>query len=310
MNKIIFNSSKNIRPIWRFLLFLLITFTINIPLQIGLQKILNESLFRGYLSGSIYFIAVLISLFVQIKFLDKSSFEKYGLNLSKKWMHEFSIGCIIAFIQLSLFLLIMYQTGNLKIVDYFITQSSDYTFIEGFLSQSFSMLIGSTVEEIFFRGFLFYIMYEALRSVKKDPAKRAFLVLIVISPLFGIAHIENEGATLISTINLGLDAMMMCLPFLITGRLGMSIGMHFSWNLVQGVFFGFATSGNISKVSIISVEMPDNLLTGGGFGPEGSILFLILDIIAVLLILSWKKFKGFKTLISPLIIKNDTNSIR
>ncbi|WP_024771141.1 CPBP family intramembrane glutamic endopeptidase [Aquimarina macrocephali] len=305
MNKIIFNSKNKIRPIWRLLLFLFITFAINIPLQIGLQKILDQSLFRGYISGSIYFVSVLLSLFVQIKYLDKSSFEKYGLKLSKKWVQEFFVGCAFSLLQLSLFFLIMYLTGNLKIVDYFTTQSSDFTFIEGFLSEVFSLIIGTSVEEIFFRAFLFYILYEVLRNVKKDPAKRAILVLFIISIVFGIAHMDNEGATFVSTINLGLYGIILCLPFLITGRLGMSTGMHFSWNLVQGVFFGFAVSGNSTKVSIISVDVSNNALTGGVFGPEGSLLFLFICVIAVALLLLWKKIKGYSAIVNPLLIKND-----
>lgn len=305
MNKIIFNSKNNIRPIWRLLLFLFITFAINIPLQIGLQKILDQSLFRGYISGSIYFVSVLLSLFVQIRYLDKSSFEKYGLKLSKKWVQEFFVGCTFSLLQLSLFFLIMYLTGNLKIVDYFTTQSSDFTFIEGFLSEVFSLIIGTSVEEIFFRAFLFYILYEVLRNVKKDPAKRTILVLFIISIVFGIAHMDNEGATFVSTINLGLYGIILCLPFLITGRLGMSTGMHFSWNLVQGVFFGFAVSGNSTKVSIISVDVSNNALTGGVFGPEGSLLFLFICVIAVALLLLWKKIKGYSAIVNPLLIKND-----
>jgi len=102
--------------------------------------------------------------------------------------------------------------------------------------------------------------------------------------------------------------MMICLPFLITGRLGVSIGMHFSWDVVQGAVLGFANSGHIAKASIISVSMPDNMLTGGAFGPEGSILLLLLDLIAVILILFWKKINKYEAWVHPYIIENDTRS--
>lgn len=310
MRKIIYNSNNNIRPIWRIILFILIVFAINIPLQVGLQKVLDQSLLRGYISGSIYFICVILSLFIQIKFIDKSSFKKYGLKINTIWIHEFIVGFAISLILLTLFFLAMYLTGNLEIVDYFTTKSSEYSFIEGFLSESFGLIVGTTVEEIFFRAFLFYAMYEALRTIKKNSVKRAFLVLLVISPIFGIAHFDNEGATVISTINLGLYAMMICLPFLITARLGMSIGFHFSWNLVQGAIFGFPISGNIAKASIISIEIPNNILTGGEFGPEGSILFLLLNVMAIVLIVFWKKLKKYTDFVNPFIIENDTNISR
>jgi membrane protease YdiL (CAAX protease family) len=304
---IIFNSSSKIRPIWRLILFLLITFAINIPLQMGLQKALSQSLLRGVISGSIYFISVILSLLIQVKFLDKSSFRKYGLEINKAWIYDFIVGSLIALIQLLLFFIIMYLTDNLKIVGYFVTSSPNYSFLEGFLSETFGLFVGGFIEELFFRAFLFYVLYEALNAIIKDPRERAIFMIVVISPLFGLAHLGNNGATIISTINLGFDAIMMCLPFLITGRLGMSIGIHFSWNLIQGSVFGFAMSGNTAKASIMSVSMPNNFFTGGIFGPEGSVLLFALDLIAVLLILYWKKLRNYKDIVSPDIIKNSNN---
>ena len=311
MRKIIFNSSNKIRPIWRLFLFLLITFIINIPLQVGLQKILDQGLLRGYISSSIYLMSVLISLFIQIKFLDKSSFKKYGLKINKTWVQEFLVGIVIPIVLLSVFFFIMYATGNLKIVDFFTTNASaysfDYSFIEGFISQTFSQIVVATVEEIFNRAFLFYIVYEALRKVKKDSTKRAFFSLIVTSLLFGIVHFANDSATILSTINIVLWGMLACLPFLITGRLGMSIGFHFSWNLVQGAFYGFPVSGFIAKATVMGIELPNNLITGGAFGPEGSMLAVLLCVIGVMLILYWKKLKNYNNFVNPYIIENDVN---
>lgn len=306
MRKIFFNSNHRVRPFWRLVLFLSITFIINIPLQIILQEVLDQGLLRGIISGTIYFASVIISLFIQIKYLDKSSFKKYGLQINNVWLKEFGIGMLIALFQLLIFFGILYATDNIDILDFFTTNSPNYSFIAGLLSELFGLIIGSTVEEIFFRAFLFYVFYEALRIFKKDPNKRAFLILVLISPLFGLAHAGNDGATTLSTINLGLDAMMMCLPFLITGRLGMSIGMHLSWNFVQGVILGFPISGNIAKVNFISINTTDNVLTGGAFGLEGSILLILLDIIAVVLILYWKKRNNYGPLVNPYIIENDT----
>ncbi|TCI93636.1 CPBP family intramembrane glutamic endopeptidase [Tenacibaculum sp. M341] len=309
MRKIIFNSKDRVRPIWRLFLFLILTFLINIPLQLILQQLLDQSLLRGYISASMYLISVVFSLFIDIKFLDKSSFKKYGLKINKIWLQEFLMGAIIPVVQLSIFFFVLYSTDNLKVIDFFTTNSAnysfDYSFWAGFFSEIFGLIIGSTVEEIFFRAFIFYIAYEAFQVVKKDAVKRAILIVVIIAPLFGIAHMGNEGATTISTTNLGIDAIVMCLPFLITGRLGMSIGMHFSWNLVEGAILGFAVSGNVAKSSIISVEMPNNLLTGGVFGPEGSIIFILLDVVAIALILYWKRIKNYNSLVNPYIIEND-----
>jgi hypothetical protein len=83
----------------------------------------------------------------------------------------------------------------------------------------------------------------------------------------------------------------------------MSIGIHFSWNLLQGAVFGAGVSGNLAKVSMIRILTPDNIFTGGAFGPEGSVLILLLDIIAVGLIFLWWKIQKQKQFLSPVIIE-------
>jgi uncharacterized protein len=206
---------------------------------------------------------------------------------------------LLSLIQLSLFFVIMYASGNLKITGYFVKSSEGYSFLEGFLSELIILIAGSSIEELFFRAFLFYIVYEMLQTVIHDRKKSVVFAVLVNSVLFGLAHMGNTGATFISDINLIFDALLMALPFLITGRLGMSIGIHFAWNLIQGSVFGFAVSGTISKATIISVQMPDNLLTGGIFGPEGSILLGVLDLIAVVLILYWKRSGKYERIINP-----------
>lgn len=304
MNKIFINSNQNIRLIWRFLIFIFTVFVINTPLQIGIRKVFEPSLMRGNLSGVIIFISIITSLFVVIKYIDKSSFSKYGLRLNGSWYSEFGIGALIALFQLSLFFVIIYITGNLVVEDTFVTNSTEYSFTQGLVSEIIRNLAGSISEEIIFRSFLFYIAYEALNRKFENKYKNALIACVIISPFFGLAHLANDGATFYSSLNLGLDALMICLPFLITGRLGMSIGMHFSWNITQTILFGFANSGHIPKASILNSVMPDNILTGGEFGPEGSILLLALDIIAVILILYWMRIKRYKSLVNSSIIMN------
>lgn len=308
MRKIFINANNKVRLIWKFLLFVLIMLLIAVPLQLGLREILDKGLIRGNLSAFIAVLATSVSLFVLIRFVERSSFEKFGLKMDGSWLVEFGVGCLIAIIQISLFFLAMRSTGNLVVTDYFVSGSEEYAFLSGFLSELFRQLTVGFNEEILFRAFLFYVVYEALNSFFKNRAKNAIIACALVSPLFGLAHLSNDGATLFSTINLGLDAMMIALPFIITGRLALSIGMHFSWNAMQGAIFGFANSGTIAKASWISSSMPDNMWTGGEFGPEGSVLLLPMTLLAVIMIILWKRYKQYTTWVHPNIIANDGQS--
>ncbi|HYC87311.1 MAG TPA: CPBP family intramembrane glutamic endopeptidase [Chryseosolibacter sp.] len=279
------------------------TFGINIPLQLTLQSILPDSLLRGFISGSIFLIAIIVSLYLQTKFIEKRPFGKYGLLVNGFWTIEFLIGCGIAAVQLVVLYGILYLSGNITIGDYFRTPpGATYSFAEGFFSETFSQLAGSVGEELFFRSFLFYLVLESLRPLRKKTLTSALTASIIVSTLFGLAHYSNESASILSTTNLVIDGLMLAVPFLLTGRLGMSIGIHFCWNLLQGAVFGAGISGTSAKVSVIKVVTSDNLLTGGAFGPEGSILILLLDAIAVGLVFLWSKTQKQKGLLSPLIV--------
>ncbi len=50
------------------------------------------------------------------------------------------------------------------------------------------------------------------------------------------------------------------------------IGMHFTWNFVQGPVFGFAVSGHPTKSMFIMEPSGNDLSTGGAFGLEGSVI--------------------------------------
>lgn len=298
-----FNNQQRLRIFWRLLLFIVLTLAINIPLQLLLQEVLSEGLLRGYLSASIFLTSISVSLYVQARFIEKTVFTKYGLHVNGIWIAEFLVGCGIAAVQLIVFYSIMYFSGSLSIEGYFwMPPDVTYSFVAGFISETFSQLIGSVGEELFFRSFLFYLVLESLRPLRKEPLSKALLASLIVSLLFGLAHYTNEHATLLSTVNLALDGMMLAIPFLMTGRLGMSIGIHFSWNLLTGAVFGAGVSGNLAKVSIMQIVTPDNLFTGGAFGPEGSVLILLLDIIAVGIIFLWWKTQKQKSLLSPAIL--------
>jgi hypothetical protein len=66
--------------------------------------------------------------------------------------------------------------------------------------------------------------------------------------------------------------------YALTGRLWVSIGVHAAWNFTQGYIFGAAVSGSDLGPSIARSAAREGVpewVTGGSFGPEGSMPALI-----------------------------------
>jgi CAAX protease family protein len=141
----------------------------------------------------------------------------------------------------------------------------------GFL---FALLAG-IVEEILFRGLLFRLFSKVLGT---------WGALLLTSALFGLAHAANHGATVSSSLAIALEAgILLGTAYAATSRLWLPIGLHMGWNFTEGSLFGMTLSGNTMAAGLVrgSLSGP-RILTGGEFGPEASIVAVIVCLAAAL----------------------------
>jgi membrane protease YdiL (CAAX protease family) len=133
-----------------------------------------------------------------------------------------------------------------------------------------SMAISSGVfEELLFRGVLF-------RSV--ETWFGTWAAMIVSSLVFGLTHLINPEATLEGALFIAVEAgILLAAAYILTRRLWLSIGFHMAWNYTQSAIFSGIVSGNEAAQGLIqsTVKGPD-ILTGGNFGVESSIVALII----------------------------------
>jgi uncharacterized protein len=122
-------------------------------------------------------------------------------------------------------------------------------------------------EEILMRGIVFRITEESLGT---------WLAFFISGLLFGLAHLANPNATLVAALSIALEAgVLLAVGYVITRRLWVSIGMHFAWNFALGGIFGVAVSGIEVRGLLKSTLTGPDLLSGGRFGPEASVLAVL-----------------------------------
>jgi hypothetical protein len=98
--------------------------------------------------------------------------------------------------------------------------------------------------------------------------------------VFSIAHIGNDNATIWTTAALVLTDILMVAAYMYTRRLWLVWGLHFSHNFFQDGIFGMPNSGITELVSWVEAETTGPAwLTGGAFGIEASVVFVILSLL-------------------------------
>lgn len=157
---------------------------------------------------------------------------------------------------------------------------------------TFILYMAATNEELLFRGYGFQWLAASLgrllsfvtRLLSLTLSERLWLWLsfgglaVIFSLLFGLMHLANPSADLISSINTSLAGIWLALIVLRTRTLTWAIGAHLGWNHAQGLVFGTPLSGISAET--LGAPLPSILtttfsgaswLSGGGYGPEGSL---------------------------------------
>jgi hypothetical protein len=145
--------------------------------------------------------------------------------------------------------------------------------------------IGAGVgEELAFRGVIFRMTEERLGTAA---------ALIISSLLFGLVHAANPGATLVSTAAIALEAGgLLGMAYSASRSLWLPIGLHFGWNFTEGGIFGTAVSGGQSHGLVDSVLSGPTLMTGGSFGPEASVIAVVVCLAATVTLGLWTARHG------------------
>lgn len=185
-------------------------------------------------------------------------------------LFDLAIGAIIGFTILVVMLLLLYFMGFYRI------HTGHWS--GWFNSFVFDSYISGMLEEIAFRAVLLRIFARLFNS--------PIAGLLISSALFGVAHLTH--ATWFQAFEIAFNAgLTLGLPYMITGRLWMSVGLHIGWDFTEESLLGINTQhGILQSVPDLTKSV---FLTGGAYGPDGSIIASAVTIVAIVAMLRAKK---------------------
>lgn len=224
---------------------------------------LAAAVFAGWLSG---------------KLLEGLPYRALGLSLVSGWIRNLLVGIALGAATLSLAVLVAMSFGGMSFAR---SDADGFSVAQTAVTSLLIFAVAAAFEEVAFRG---YLMQTFFRS------RLTTFGIIFTSLLFATVHNGNPEASWLSWLNTFLAGIWFAVAYLKTQSLWLPIGLHLSWNWVQGALFGIEVSGLTELAPAPLLRESDQgpaWLTGGNYGVEAGVactVALLVSTVAVFVI--------------------------
>ena len=250
-----------------------------------LQGILFEYVFKNIVGYNIisvlcsYIFSAVILLFF-VKYFEKTTFEYFGFSKENN-LEAIKVGAGLAIFSIVGVVAILLMSNNISL-----SLSKDLK-IGIIIILTILVLMQGFLEEVVFRGYL----------MTRLAAKKGKWIAILLSSLFYLVfRMSNPTTSKIDLLNIFLISVVMSLLYWYFDNVLVIAIFHAFWNCISGVVFGFNLSGIKLSDSIFTVAAISDkqILIGGSYGIEGSIIATVFFAILGLLVYMGLYLKMFR----------------
>jgi membrane protease YdiL (CAAX protease family) len=258
-------------PLTRLIIGLALTLGIGLAGMYGAQQLLGATSLpqsdKDPISGTVFAILVCaIYILLYRRYENRTVTELSSRHLLRYLIGGTLVGAGLA----SAIILIQYFAHVL-------TVTSTRSFLP-LLPTLWNTFVNSTVAEVAIIGIFFRLTEEWLGS---------YLALLLLAILFIALHINAPGATILSAFAVATHSAFLLGPiFMHTRSLWAPIAIHFAWDFSYAGIYGTTINGYTMPDSLLKTTTNGaELLTGGYFGPQGSIQAAALCVVVGLIFL-------------------------
>ena len=250
-----------------------------------LQGILFEYVFKNIVGYNIisvlcsYIFSAVILLFF-VKYFEKTTFDYFGFSKENNLV-AFKVGLGLAIFSIVGVVAILLMSNNISL-----SLSKDLK-ICIIIILAILVLMQGFLEEVVFRGYL----------MTRLAAKKGKWIAILLSSLFYLVfRMSNPTTSKIDLLNIFLISVVMSLLYWYFDNVLVIAIFHAFWNCISGLVFGFNLSGIKLSDSIFTVAAISDkqILIGGSYGIEGSIIATVFFAILGLLVYMGLYLKMFR----------------
>ncbi|TSD08620.1 hypothetical protein DP107_18985 [Haloglomus irregulare] len=183
-------------------------------------------------------------------YLDKRPVRSLGLRITRRWASDALAGAVIGGT-------IPIAAVGLGVIGGWITVGDPKYVLTSTYLQKIGLVIVITVsiaiaEELVFRGYVLTNAIEGLDLRRLLGTTTLLAAWSVSGLLFGLAHL---GPTLVAGIHFLSAGVLLGLAYLLSGQLGLPIGIHAGFNFVSGYVVPMASDPSLAVVPL-SVSGP------------------------------------------------------
>lgn len=249
------------------------------------QGILFEYVFKNIVGYNIisvlcsYIFSAVILLFF-VKYFEKTTFEYFGFSKENN-LEAIKVGAGLAIFSIVGVVAILLMSNNISL-----SLSKDLK-IGIIIILTILVLMQGFLEEVVFRGYL----------MTRLAAKKGKWIAILLSSLFYLVfRMSNPTTSKIDLLNIFLISVVMSLLYWYFDNVLVIAIFHAFWNCISGLIFGFNLSGIKLSDSIFTVAAISDkqILIGGSYGIEGSIIATVFFAILGLLVYMGLYLKMFR----------------
>ncbi len=256
--------------LWGLFAFIIIKIVFAIPVYVIMQKSAYRLSINTQLLIELFTFAFpLIAIIILNRFLNKRSILALGFH-KKEFFKKYLIGVLIGLA------LIVFTCGFSAIFGAFSFSFNEYVDWKFIALLMTGFMIQSMTEEVISRGYI----QNGIR-IRWGLVGTMFIQAFIFMAL----HSLNPGMTVLPILNLFLFGIFLGILFYYTDNMWLVGGLHFSWNFLLGPVMGIEVSGlSINGSVLIAKPYGPEILTGGRFGMEGSILATIALTLGIIIV--------------------------
>ncbi|AGB38042.1 CPBP family intramembrane glutamic endopeptidase [Natronococcus occultus] len=204
-----------------------------------------------------YVVAILVALWVASR-LDRRQYRAFGLDVTRRWLGNFIVGVVIG---LGAFLLSTWYAQFRGVIEISSLLSEvsvgslEVMIVTGVIAFGVSFLIQNIFEEIVYRGIMLQNFAEGLVERGFSPLWSILVAALGSSVLFGVFHIPLRGIA--PSIDAAFVGLTFALAYVLTGNLGLAIGVHFGRFPIELLVVGAADPLGLSAVIEFTAAAPD-----------------------------------------------------